>query len=77
MAEEGRPTGISREDAKDPGAVVDFEGRRAEVVHFSEKSSRLALPSAQLVLDVGDERLALEGYFSDDEFIEVERERLA
>jgi hypothetical protein len=76
MTEEGRPTGISREDAKDPGRIVDFEGQRAEVFHFSEKSSMFAARRAQLVLDRSDERLVLWGYFRGDEFMEVERERL-
>ncbi len=77
MAEEGRPTRISYVDANHHGAVVAFEGVRAEVVHPSHQSGVFTSPFAHLELAVGDERLVLRGYFRNDEFMEVERERLA
>ena len=77
MTEEGRPTGITRDDAHHPGRIVDFEGRQAEVVSFSLNAQVGRLHSASLVLDLGDERLELLGYFSSgDEFIELGRRRL-
>jgi hypothetical protein len=79
MAEEGRPTGITYVDAKDAAqhrASVDFEGRKAQVAHFSDKEQLGELHTAHLVLDLGDERLELEGYISGDEFMETGRRRL-
>ena len=79
MTEEGRPTGIRYEDAKDAamhGGNVDFEGRMARVVSFEPKSGMFEAPSAHLTLDLGDEHLVLLGYFSrGGEFIEEGRER--
>jgi hypothetical protein len=79
MAEEGRPTGITYVDAKEAiqyGGSVDFEGRKVQVVHFSDKQQLGELHTARLVLDLGDERLGLEGYFSGDEFMETGRRHL-
>jgi hypothetical protein len=71
MTEEGRPTGIRYEDAVDAarrGGNVDFEGRKVRVVSMNTKSARL-------LLDLGDEYLVIDGYFSGDEFIEEGRQR--
>ena len=79
MAEEGTPTGITYVDAKDAaqhGGSVDFEGRKVQVAHFSDKQQLGELHTARLVLDLGDERLELDGYFSGDEFMETGRRRL-
>jgi hypothetical protein len=79
MAEEGRPTGITYVDAKDAvrhGGSVDFEGRKVQVAHFSDKQQLGELHTARLVLDLGDERLELEGYISGDEFMETGRRHL-
>jgi hypothetical protein len=76
MTEEGRPTGIKHEDAAQVGGTLDFEGRWAEVVHFSQRSHVGELNTAHLELERGDEHLVLWGYFSGDEFMEVGRERL-
>jgi hypothetical protein len=79
MAEEGRPTGITYVDAKDAaqhGGSVDFEGRKVQVANFGDKEQLGELHTARLVLDLGDERLELEGYFSGDEFMETGRRRL-
>jgi len=79
MAEMMSPTGITYEDAMDAaqrGGGIDFEGRKARVVHLSQKSGRDTPHSAQIELDLGDGCLALLGYFSgDDEFMEESRER--
>jgi len=79
MAEEGRPTGITYVDAIEAarhGGGVDFEGRKVQVAHFSHKQQLGELHTARLVLDLGDERLELEGYFSGDEFMETGRRHL-
>jgi hypothetical protein len=79
MTEEGRPTGITYVDAKDAvqhGASVDFEGRKVQVANFGDKEQLGELHTARLVLDLGDERLELEGYFSGEEFMETDRRRL-
>jgi hypothetical protein len=79
MAEEGRPTGITYVDAKDAaqhGRSVDFEGRKVQVANFGDKEQPGELHTARLVLDLGDERLELEGYISGDEFMETGRRRL-
>ena len=79
MTEEGRPTGIRYEAALNAarrGGSVEFEGRRAEVVRVSVKSSIDTTHSARLELVLGDEHLELEGYFSDEEFVETGRKRL-
>jgi hypothetical protein len=73
----GKPTGITREAAEDAarsGGIVDFEVRQARVVRLNVKSSIGAPHSVVLVLDLGDERLELSGYFSGSgEFIETSR----
>jgi hypothetical protein len=79
MAEEGRPTGITYVDAKDAaqhGGSVDFEGRKVQVANFGDKEQQGELHTARLVLDLGDERLELEGYFRGDEFMETGRRHL-
>ena len=79
MTEEDRPTRIRYEDASHAakhGGSVDFEGREVQVAHFSDKQQLGELHTARLVLDLGDERLELEGYFSGDEFMETSRRRL-
>ena len=79
MAEEIRRTGITYEDAMDAaqrGGGVDFEGRKARVVHLSQKSGRETPHTARIELDLEDGYLALLGYFSRDvEFMEEGRER--
>ena len=78
MAEEGRPTGITYEDAKDAaqrGGNVDFEGRKARVVSLNAMDEMGELHSARLELDLVDEYLVLFGHFSGSEFMETGRER--
>jgi hypothetical protein len=79
MGEQIRPTGITYEaamDAAQRGGSIDFEGRKARVVHLSQKSGRDTPHSARIELDLGDGYLALLGYFSgEDEFMEEARER--
>ena len=78
MGEQIRPTGITYEAAMlaaQSGGGIDFEGRKARVVHLSQKSGRDTPHSARIELDLGDGYLALLGYFSrDDEFMEEARE---
>jgi len=78
VTEEGRPTGIRYEDAVDAarrGGNVDFEGRKVRVVSINTKSEIHAPHPARLLLDLGDEYLVIDGYFSGDEFIEEGRQR--
>jgi hypothetical protein len=79
MGEQIRPTGITYEaamDAAQRGGSIDFEGRKARVVHLSQKSGRDTPHSARIELDLGDGYLTLLGYFSrEDEFMEEARER--
>jgi hypothetical protein len=78
MTQEGRPTGIRHEDAVDAarrGANVDFEGRKVRVVSINTKSDIHAPHPARLLLDLGEEYLEIDGYFSGDEFIEEGRQR--
>jgi len=80
MGEEIRPTGITYEDAMDAaqrGGSIDFEGRKAGIVHLSQKSGIDTLHSARIEVDLGEGYLALLGYFSDfsGEFMEEARER--
>jgi hypothetical protein len=78
MGEAIRPTGITYEDAMDAaqrGGSIDFEGRKARIVHLSQKSGRDTPHTARIELDLGDGYLALLGYFSrDGEFMEEGRE---
>jgi hypothetical protein len=79
MREDGRPTGIRYEAAEyaaQRGGSVEFEGRRAKVVRATVKSSIDTTHTARLELVLGDEHLELEGYFSDDAFVETGRKRL-
>ena len=78
MTEEGRPTGIHYEvapNAANHGGSVDFEGRKVRLVSISTKSEIHAPHPARLLLDLGDEYLVIDGYFSGDEFIEEGRQR--
>ena len=47
-----------------------------QVANFDDKEQPGELHTARLVLDLGDERLELEGYLSGDEFMETGRRRL-
>jgi hypothetical protein len=47
-----------------------------QVANFSDKQQLGELHTARLELDLGDERLELEGYISGDEFMETARRRL-
>jgi len=78
MAGEIRPTGITYEAAMRAarrGGSIDFEGRKARVVHLSQRSGRDTPHSARIELDVGDGYLALLGFFRGEEFLEEARER--
>lgn len=69
MTEEGKPTGIKREDVDKLG-VVEFEGGRAQLYRqntYGDGSVRLELDTFR------GPRLALYGYYGrDDEFVEVD-----
>ena len=72
MSEEIRRTGISYEaaiGAARRGGSIDFEGRKARVVHLSQRSGRDTPHSARVELDLGDGYLTLLG------FLEEARER--
>jgi hypothetical protein len=78
MAGEIRRTGITYEAAMGAarrGGSIDFEGRKARVVHLSQRSGADTPHSARIELDLGDGYLALLGFFSGEEFIEEGRER--
>jgi hypothetical protein len=78
MTQEGRPTGITYEDAVEAAKHslnVDFEGRKVRVVSISARTGMDTPYSARLDLDLGDEYLVLLGYFRGGEFIEEGRER--
>jgi hypothetical protein len=78
MAGEIRRTGITYEAAMGAarrGGSIDFEGRKARVVHLSQRSGRNTPHSARIELDLGDGYLALLGFFRDGEFMEEVRER--
>lgn len=78
MAKEIRRTGITYQDAIEAahrGGSIDFEGRKARVVHLSQRSGRDMPHSARVELDLGDRYLALIGFFSGEEFMEEARER--
>ncbi len=73
--EEGRPTGITREDVHELGEV-QFEGQQAQLSHARMHASGGVEHDVTLVLDTGGRRLALYGYFRNGEFMEVDRGRL-
>ena len=78
MSEEIRRTGISYEaaiGAARRGGSIDFEGRKARVVHLSQRSGRDTPHSARVELDLGDGYLTLLGFFRGEEFMEEARER--
>ena len=78
MAGEIRRTGITYEDAMGAarrGGSIDFEGRKARVVHLSQRSGTDTQHSARIELDLGEGYLALLGFFSGEEFMEEARER--
>ena len=78
MSEEIRRTGITYEaaiGAARRGGSIDFEGRKARVVHLSQRSGRDTPHSARVELDLGDGYLALLGFFRGEEFMEEARER--
>ena len=77
MAGEIRRTGITYEAAMGAarrGGSIDFEGRKARVVHLSQRSGRNTPHSARIELDLGEGYLALLGFFSGEEFMEEARE---
>ena len=78
MSEQIRRTGISYEaaiGAARRGGSIDFEGRKARVVHLSQRSGRDTPHSARVELDLGDGYLTLLGFFRGEEFMEEARER--
>jgi hypothetical protein len=78
VSEEIRRTGISYEaaiGAARRGGSIDFEGRKARVVHLSQRSGRDTPHSARVELDLGDGYLTLLGFFRGEEFMEEARER--
>jgi hypothetical protein len=75
MMEEGKPTGITREDVNKLGEVR-FEGRQAQLTDARTNVSGGVEHDVTLWLDAGTTRFALYGYFSGGEFMEVERARL-
>ena len=78
MSEEVRRTGITYEaaiGAARRGGSIDFEGRKARVVHLSQRSGRDTPHSARVELDLGDGYLTLLGFFRGEEFMEEDRER--
>ena len=78
MAGQIRRTGITYEAAMGAarrGGSIDFEGRKARVVHLSQRSGKHTPHSARIELDLGDGYLALLGFFSGEEFMEEARER--
>jgi hypothetical protein len=77
MAGEIRRTGITYEAAMGAarrGGSIDFEGRKARVVHLSQRSGRNTPHSARIELDLGEGYLALLGFFIGEEFMEEARE---
>jgi len=78
VSEEVRRTGITYEaaiGAARRGGSIDFEGRKARVVHLSQRSGRDTPHSARVELDLGDGYLTLLGFFRGEEFMEEARER--
>jgi hypothetical protein len=77
MAGEIRRTAITYEAAMGAarrGGSIDFEGRKARVVHLSQRSGRNTPHSARIELDLGEGYLALLGFFIGEEFMEEARE---
>jgi len=78
VSEEVRRTGVTYEaaiGAARRGGSIDFEGRKARVVHLSQRSGRDTPHSARVELDLGDGYLTLLGFFRGEEFMEEARER--
>ena len=78
MSEAIRRTGITYEDAIGAarrGGSIDFEGRKARVVHLSQRLGRDTPHSARAELDLGDGHLTLIGFFRGEEFMEEACER--
>jgi hypothetical protein len=78
VSEEISRTGITYEDAMAAarrGGSIDFEGRKARVVHLSQRSGKDTPHCAWIELDLGDGYLALLGFFRGEEFMEEARER--
>jgi hypothetical protein len=78
VSEAIRRTVITYEDAIGAarrGGSIDFEGRKARVVHLSQRSGRDTPYSARVELDLGDGYLTLLGFFRGEEFMEEARER--
>jgi hypothetical protein len=76
MEGEIRRTKITYEDLMDAakrGGSIEFEGRKARIVHLSQKSGRDTPHSARIELDLGEEYLTLVSYFS-GKFMEDARE---
>ena len=71
MLEEGKPTGIKRDDIERLGAV-EFEGGRAQLWRQNRTNGSVRL---ELETFTGL-RLALYGYYVRGEFVEVDRQRL-
>lgn len=71
--DEGRPTGIKRQDV-DSLAVVTFEGRRAQL--YRKRQDERGRFLIELDPHEGGTRLALYGYFDGEEFMEVDRETI-
>jgi hypothetical protein len=70
--EEGKPTGITREDVHALSREVQFEGQRAQLFHAdTDDRERIVLG-----LDVGGRQLLLYGHFKGDVFMEEGREPL-
>lgn len=70
MTGKGKPTGITHQDLSRRGEV-EFEGRTVQI-HRATTDVRIDAPeSVVLELDMGGPRIALYGYFEDDEFLEV------
>jgi hypothetical protein len=79
VSEKIRRTGITYEAAMEAsrhGGSIDFEGRKARVVHLSQRAGRETPHSARIELDLGDGYLTLFGFFRGEEFLEESRERL-
>jgi hypothetical protein len=72
--EEGKPTGITREDVHNL-AQVQFEGQLAHIFHAATDTAG-DVEHVVLSLDAGGKRLTLYGYFRGSEFMEVDRESL-